>query len=243
MNVLLLAAVYREIGGVVRRYGARRRTQHGHRSYHVSYLSHQITIGETGMGTAAASRNGAWAIDTVKPDLVISCGYAGALAMELQVGDILLASAVQFVNGNSTDAIALHDAMGLRAEMASSLAVHDGTLVTMDRWREKHELLRLIHGVQTLAACDMETHALARLCREKHVPFLSLRVITDGLHDEVPFDPSRLCNASGDYSALRSIAFFLAHPRLLPALPKLRRASAIATRNLTHAVDHLLHLL
>ncbi len=243
MNVLLLAALYREISGVAHLCGARRSGRHPCGSFRATYLSVDISIAETGIGMAAAARNAASVIDAVNPDLVISCGYAGALTRELHVGDILLASAVQCVTDNSVDAAPLPDPAGLRQAMASSFDAHDGTLITMGAWRKKSELLRLIPGIRTPAACDMETYALACLCREKHMPLLSMRAISDGAHDEVPFDPSRLCAASGRYDALRSARFFLTHPRLLPGLRELRRASALATRNLTAAVEHLLHLL
>jgi hypothetical protein len=70
-----------------------------------------------------------------------------------------------------------------------------------------------------------------------------MRAISDGAYDEVPFDPACLCAASGKYNVLRAVRFFLTHPRLLPGLPKYRRTSAVAARNLTRAVEHLLHLL
>ncbi len=243
MNVLCLAALYREISGVVRTCAAGRRSRHPFRSFHASYLSHRITIAETGVGTNAAAANAAAAIDAAKPDLVISCGYAGGLTPELGVGDILLASAVHFVNANETDAIALSDPHGLRQAMAASSGAHDGTLVTMGAWAQKSEVRRLAPGIRPPAACDMETHAVARCCDEKNVPFLSVRAISDGPDDEVAFDPSCLCDASGRYSTLHSVAFFLAHPRLLPALPLLCRGSGRAGRNLTAALDRLLHLL
>lgn len=194
------------------------------------------------MGMAAV-RNAAAAIGSITPDLVVSCGYAGALTDELHVGDVLLASVVQSVGNNAVEAAALPDPAGLRRAMASSSGAHDGTLVTMAAWVKKSELLRLIGDIRTPAACDMETYALAGLCRERHIPLLSLRAISDGAHDEVPFDPACLCNAAGQYGVLRSARFFAAHPRFLPDVLKLRRASAMATRNLTAALDHLLRLL
>ncbi len=242
VRVLFLAAFYREISGVVRMCGARRRSRRPCGSFRASYLSHDISIAETGMGTAAAARNAAAVIDAVNPELVISCGYAGALTRELHAGDVLLASAVRFVNADGVEATALPDPAGLRQAMASSFGSHDGTLVTVNTWMKKSDLLHLIPGIRIPAACDMETHALACLCREKHLPFLSMRAISDGAYDEVPFDPACLCAASGQYSVPRAVAFFLAHPRFLPGLPKYRRSSAMATRNLTRAVEHLLRL-
>ncbi len=243
VNVLFLAALHREISGIVRMCGARRYSTHPYRSFRGSYLSHHIAIAETGIGMAAAARNAAAAIGSITPDLVVSCGYAGALTGELHVGDVLLASVVQSVSTNSVDAATLPDPAGLRQAMASSSGAHDGTLVTMAAWAKKSELLRLIGDIRTPIACDMETFALAGLCRERHIPLLSVRAISDGAHDEVPFDPARLCNAAGRYGALRSAGFFVTHLRFLPDLPKLRRSSAMATRNLTRALDHLLHLL
>jgi adenosylhomocysteine nucleosidase len=41
-------------------------------------------------------------------------------------------------------------------------------------------------------ACDMETYAIAEVCRVAKVPFLSVRVISDALEDELPKEVERL---------------------------------------------------
>jgi adenosylhomocysteine nucleosidase len=41
-------------------------------------------------------------------------------------------------------------------------------------------------------ACDMETMAVAQVCRRRHVRFLAVRVISDGLDDRLPPEMERM---------------------------------------------------
>src|SRR5438094_5129989 len=47
---------------------------------------------ETGIGADRAAAASRWALSHVAPRLVVACGFAGALAPTLHVGDVLLAS-------------------------------------------------------------------------------------------------------------------------------------------------------
>jgi adenosylhomocysteine nucleosidase len=72
------------------------------------------------------------------------------------------------------------------------------------RAAEKGEL----HQAFQADLVDMETSAVAAICRERLVRFLSIRVISDDAHRDLPAEVSGIFNSSGSYrvgAALRSV--------------------------------------
>ena len=49
-----------------------------------------------------------------------------------------------------------------------------------------------VAGQHQAIACDMESYAIAEVCRKKNVRFLSVRIISDALADELPKEVERL---------------------------------------------------
>ena len=85
--------------------------------------------------------------------------------------------------------------VGLKLEadtIAASPGLHSGRLLTVDeliRTRAEKEHLGQAHHA---LGCDMETMAVAQACRDEKVRFLSVRVISDSLDDELPKEIERL---------------------------------------------------
>ena len=84
-----------------------------------------------------------------------------------------------------------------------------GRLLTVDqlvlRAAEKGEL----HQSYKADLIDMESSAVAAICREQLVRFLSIRVISDDAHRDLPAEVAGIINSSGSYrvgAALRSVS-------------------------------------
>ena len=83
-----------------------------------------------------------------------------------------------------------------------------GRLLTVDqvvlRAAEKGDL----HQSYQADLVDLETSAVAAICNEKLVRFLSIRVISDDAHADLPRELAAILNRSGSYrvgAALRSL--------------------------------------
>jgi adenosylhomocysteine nucleosidase len=145
----------------------------------------ETVVVESGVGPEAAAKATADVIDFHQPLWVVSAGFAGALEGSLRRGHILMASEVV-----RSDAPPL--SVGLKLHAKETPGLHVGRLVTTDkliRTRAEKESLAKQH--QALA-CDMETYAIAEVCRQKNVRFLSVRIISDALDDELPKELERL---------------------------------------------------
>jgi adenosylhomocysteine nucleosidase len=145
----------------------------------------EAVVIETGVGAAAAAKAVSDVIGFHEPAWVISAGFAGALAPGLRRGHIVMPREIVCTGRPPLS-------VGFQLDAAQTPGLHVGRLVTVDRiirTRAEKETLGQQH--QALA-CDMESYAIAEVCRQKQVRFLSVRIITDALEEELPREVERL---------------------------------------------------
>jgi adenosylhomocysteine nucleosidase len=141
-----------------------------------------VIIAESGVGQQAAMQAAEDLIKIHHPRWIVATGFAGALVPAVQCGDILMADSIVDCHHQPLE-------VGFRiapqvVEATPSLRV--GRLLTVDqlvRRRDEKEKLAAEFGA---VACDMETMAIAQVCRRRQVRFLSVRIISDGLDGRLP---------------------------------------------------------
>jgi adenosylhomocysteine nucleosidase len=112
------------------------------------------------------------AIELLKPRTVICSGFAGATRSMLEAGDFVLAT--NYTDPDLREAVnrqRLFDAAGpfVQAKAVASVA---------DKWS-------LNRSVGSMAV-DMESEAVADLCRRRHVPLVTARMISDAIDETIP---------------------------------------------------------
>lgn len=145
-----------------------------------------VVVAEVGVGAEAATRGTADCLALHKPKWVVSAGFAGGLVEGLNKGHILMADELVDLSGNVLET-------GLKIDRSSlSPSLHVGRLLTVDRLiREPDEKRSLAQQHQAIA-CDMESSAVAEVCRQAGVPFFSVRVISDTVDDRLPVEIEKL---------------------------------------------------
>jgi len=147
-----------------------------------------VVIVRSGAGSEAAATATEALIQGHRPEWVVSAGFAGALVPELGRHDLVVADSVVDPAGN----VATFELKLDREELARMDGVHVGRLLTVERVvrlpNEKRSLGQKHHAI----AADMETFAVAEVCRRREVPLLAVRIITDAVDDELPPDVDRL---------------------------------------------------
>jgi nucleoside phosphorylase len=209
----------------------------------LTHSSHELTMVETGLGVENAGRVFLHMVEKELPDAVFSLGYCGALSPQASVGDVIWASRVCLIEGESLESLSLPDDLKLFEKVSSRIPVREGTFITMKEWIKKKNMIHFVSSEMTLPVCDMETFALARLCEDRRLPFFAMRAVSDGADTDLPFDPWSVCDNSGVYRVTRALTLFLARPHLLAHGIELFRNSKIASRNLGRAVSVLFQLL
>ena len=160
-----------------------------------------LAVVASGVGRASARRGVEHLIDGHRPRVIVSAGFAGALAPGLERNDLAAPRSIVDASG-----AAIEVDPALIGSVAGIQPVD--RLLTVDRVvAEVAEKARLreAHGADLV---DMETIAAAAAARDRRVPFLSLRVVSDDARTELPAEVGRLLNTSGSYrvgAALRAL--------------------------------------
>jgi adenosylhomocysteine nucleosidase len=172
-----------ESGGLVDLLQGAEKSRHAHGVEHAGKLQGQeVVVIESGVGQAAAARATREAIKFYQPRKVIAAGFAGGLTGELRRGHVLIADEIVSASGERLPVDLKVDPQSL----AGAKGIHIGPLLTVDRiLREPAERRRLAAEHRALA-CDMETFAVAQVCREQGVPLAAIRIISDAVDDELP---------------------------------------------------------
>jgi adenosylhomocysteine nucleosidase len=184
---------------------------------------------ETGVGAARASAAARWVLKTYPPRLVVACGFAGSLDPSLAVGDVVLASTVV----ESDD---LHWQVALPAELGD---LRSGRLLTVPRLVTTARDKRALAGQYHAAAVDMESAAIAEVCREWHVPCAVVRAISDAADADLSAQLVTLLTGAR-VSPSRVLAALLRRPLLAVELWRLARDSRTAARRLADVLTRLI---
>jgi adenosylhomocysteine nucleosidase len=160
-----------------------------------------IAVAVGGVGRPAARRAAEVLFLGHRPRWVISAGFAAALDPAFGRNDLVLPHEVIDREGGQFS-------IDQPPEVARIVGHCRARLLTVDhvvtRAADKEELRR---GYEA-ELVDMETSAVAALCRERLVRFLSIRVISDDAQAELPREVATLLPHSGVYqvgAALRAL--------------------------------------
>ena len=150
----------------------------------------RLAVIESGVGQNAAAQATEDAIAIHQPKWVISAGFAGALHEDLRRGHILMPSQVVETGHARLE-------VGLKLDpdtITSTPSLHSGPLLTVDKLVRTTAEKRALAEQYAAVACDMETFAVASACQESGTRFISVRVISDALEDELPKEVESLLN-------------------------------------------------
>jgi len=184
----------------------------------------------TGMGMENAQR-GAEAAMSEAHTVCIASGFAGSLKETHRVGDILAARAVQQLGKPKT----IECSRNLFMAAYENQAVEAKMFLTTDRViataQEKQKLAPFADAV------DMESFATLAVAKEKNLPAVAIRVISDRFDEDMPADIDTTVDERGRVN-MRGVAKHIArHPLQLPALIRLGRHSRTASEALAHFLE------
>ena len=183
IDVAVVFALSVESGGFVDLLQERITTRcHSHTEHRGQLNGRHVLVAESGVGQDVAHNVTVDVIGLHQPNWVISAGFAGALQPELRRGHILMAEEVADVTGNRLSIGLTVD----RASIEASRSLHVGRLLTVDQLIRTRELKEQLGTEHAAMACDMETLAVAQACQQAGAKFMSIRIISDAIDDELP---------------------------------------------------------
>jgi adenosylhomocysteine nucleosidase len=185
-----------------------------------------VAIFHTGIGQKACQANIDNFLRVEHPDIWISSGFAGGVGEELRVGDLFLAE-------NSSDRELLSVARRLLADRNVRTAKLFTSATIVESTAQRNEIGR----AQGALAIDMETETIARACIARGIRMLSLRAISDSLHEPFPAPPHLLFDLERQRTDMAKLALhFLKHPTHIVGFIRFANRTARARQNLTNAI-------
>ncbi len=182
---------------------------------------HVIRLCLSGMVPAVAKERVHRFLASQKPDLMICSGLAGALRPNIAVGDVVV---------QSGDAALVQTAESALKER--EIPFHAGPLVTVSSPvltpGERRDLAKTSGAI----AVDMESQTIAALCRERGIPCLAMKGVSDGIDDDL----SPILGGFDIINIPRIARHVLSRPGTWPLAARLARHSYVAANHLGHGV-------
>jgi adenosylhomocysteine nucleosidase len=189
----------------------------------------RLVVIESGIGCPAAARAAQALIQGHRPAWVISAGFAGGLDDRLAQGDILMADQIVDRDNRRLDIDFKLDA----AAVAAARHLHVGRLLTTDRIiHDPAEKLALGQRYAALAV-DMDSSAVADVCRNQRVRCLAIRVISDPAGRALPRDIDYLIKKKSTAGRLGAAAgAILRRPSSIKDMWQLKEDALVASDRL-----------
>jgi len=196
----------------------------------------RIALAQSGMGLKLAKRATQALIDGHSPGWIISAGFSGAMQADMKVGDIVVASSIVDSEGAE-----LAIDLNMQANPAGGLYV--GRLLTVDRIIRTVEEKKLLAERHSAIAVDMESFAVAQLCRELKIRFLAVRVISDDLSSDLPSEILSVVGSSGTVRLGAAVGALFKRPGSVKDMWRLREQGIDAAERLATFLEGVIEQL
>jgi adenosylhomocysteine nucleosidase len=178
-----------------------------------------VSILITGIGRDNSRRSLVDSLAQSTPRLVLTCGFAGGLDPALKIGDVVFEPQDASPREKLLRASAKPGKFFCAARIASTAA-------------EKKKLRGDTHA----DAVEMESAEIHAVCRERGIPCVTVRVISDVAHEDMPLDFNQL--SKPDMSLhFGKLAWAVARsPGKISALLKLQKETRFAAERLAQTL-------
>lgn len=196
----------------------------------------RVAVAQCGLGFARARRATQALVDAHSPPWILSCGFSGGLVPNVHVGDIVMADSIVDEHGHALS-IDLHLPNKLQP------GLHAGRMLTADALVRHVDEKKALAAKHSAIAVDMESLAVAQVCRERNTRFLAVRVITDDLSADLPPEVLSLVGSSGTMRIGAALGAVWKRPGSIKEMWKLRESARHASATLADFLDGVVHQL
>ena len=156
--------------------------------------NNEIFTAVTGVGIINAFTTIYSLIDKIHPDVVINIGTAGGHTLEVQDGDIVVCDEAIYHGGyimNSTPASSWNviedvelvikgdERLSKLLDGENSTTIHHGKTLSGDLFTKDKDLINKLHNKHHHLCEDMETVAIYKVCKDKKIPAIAYRIISN----------------------------------------------------------------
>jgi adenosylhomocysteine nucleosidase len=116
-----------------------------------------------------------------RPRWIVAAGFAGALSDHVQPFDIVIPDRLLHTGGRS-----LQVGLTLEPGTPNAAGLHVGPLVSVSELAHGQQQRQELARRHQALAVDLESFAVAEVCREYQVPMWVVKIITDGVDQQLP---------------------------------------------------------
>lgn len=183
-DVGVIFALGIESGGLVELLEKRVDTRGAGFRAHTGWLEgRRLVVMESGAGPQPAAKATSAMIAGHQPRWIISAGLAGGLVPQLAKNDLVVANSVANPTG---------ERLVIDLKLQPEAHLHVGRLLTVDHIVRTPTERHALHAAHDALAVDMESFAVADVCRREKTRFLAIRAVSDTADQELPADIERL---------------------------------------------------
>ena len=181
-----------------------------------------------GIGRQNAGKSVRRFLESCSPELVLTCGFAGGLNPDLKVGDVIFESGMQKAeSGNLEERLLAAGAKPAKIFCADRIATS-----AMEKWQ-----LCVDTGAD---AVEMESAAIHAVCAEKNIPCVTVRVISDTAHEDLPLDFNALAKPDKSLDFWKIFFAIARSPGKIGALMKLQKKTSFAAKQLAAVLEKII---
>jgi adenosylhomocysteine nucleosidase len=184
----------------------------------------------TGMGAENAQRAAETVVSKEYSFCIVS-GFAGALQSCVKPGDVVAPEKVLPAGSGRPLLCERNLFRGANQDGAIEIAALLTTDHVVATAEEKAALAPFAEAV------DMESYFILAASREKGVPALAIRVISDAFDRDMPVDIDTIVDDKGNVRIGGVVRYVAQHPLLLPALVRLGRDSRTAAEAMANFLE------
>ena len=162
------------------------------------------------------------------PELVITCGFAGGLNPDLKIGDVVYeAPEPSTFNPQPLTRLTAAGARAAKFFCADRIA----TTVA------EKSTLRAETGADVV---EMESAAIHAVCRERGIPCVTVRVISDTAHEDLPLDFNALAKPDKSLDFGKLFFAIAKSPGKIGALMQLQKKTSHAANRLAAVLEKVI---
>ena len=188
-DIGFIFALHQEATGILDRLKHSKKTQGNGWTFHTGKIDDlSVALVLSGAGQKNAEEAAKILIDVFEPKMICSAGYAAGLSSRLKQLNICVPE--QVIRESDNEALDISNSNPRKTPpMPDKL-----TLLTVNGIVELPEQKRTLHIQTGAELADMETFAVAEVCRNRAVPFCSFRIVLDAVDDRIPKDIEHILN-------------------------------------------------
>lgn len=233
----LLAALREETSGLLRQMSLQETTTpRGWLLFKGRLDDRGVLLAQTGMGRERAERAAQFLLERYPVSCLVSFGFAGGLAPDLQIGDLVVCR--ELLGPDGLEAGRRHFSDPFLADMATEIleaigaCFSGGRGVTLEGVLYNPEEKRALGRSLGALAVDMESYWIAGVAAQWRVPFLAVRAVSDVVSESLP-PLDRFVGPDGTPMWRDAARYFASHPVDLVKMPSVYRNARLAETSLT----------